>query len=270
MAKIESKSKSEWVALGKMTVSEFSQREVKKYRVDALASEFDPERIGRPVLSLRDGRYYIMDGQHRIAALKQWNGPGWEQVQIECQVFSGLDEAQEADIFLQLNDVLSVNAYDKFSKAVAAGREVETAVKKCVEQQGLVINYAAGANGLSCVSTLVKIYRRSNGQTLGRALRIIRDAYGDLGMEAVVVDGIAHLCQRYNGVLDEQKAKARLGEARGGVKGLVNRATDIKLRTGNSKALCVAAAAVDIINQGHGGKKLPSWWKVSDDVAIAK
>ena len=24
---------------------------------------------------------------------------------------------------------------------------------------------------------------------------------------------------------------------------------------------CVAAAAVDVINRGKGGKKLPSWWK---------
>jgi hypothetical protein len=41
----------------------------------------------------------------------------------------------------------------------------------------------------------------------------------------------------------------------------MNRARLAKNQTNASLNHCVAAGAVDIINRGKGGKKLPSWWK---------
>lgn len=264
MAKLERKSKIEFVALGDMRVSELSQRIYRDYWVDTLLLNFDPDLIGHPVLSFRDGVYNEVDGQHRIAALKKWIGPGWESVTIECQVFQNLSEGEETEMFLCLNHVLNVGAYEKFQKAVIAGRAVENAIKKVVEQQGLNISQSKTPGAIGSVSALLTVYRRSDGQTLGRALRLIRDAFGDDGFEAAVIDGLGHLCQRYNGTLDEQTAKKRLNNVHGGVKGLLNRATTIRLKTGNTKSLCIAAAAVDIINVGKGGKKLPNWWKGGD------
>jgi hypothetical protein len=52
-----------------------------------------------------------------------------------------------------------------------------------------------------------------------------------------------------------------LSSAHGGVKGLLNAAENLRNMTGNPKAHCVAAAAVNIVNRGRGGKKLPDWWK---------
>ena len=37
----------------------------------------------------------------------------------------------------------------------------------------------------------------------------------------------------------------------------------VRRQTGNQRGQCVAAAAVDIINAGRGGVKLPSWWSVA-------
>lgn len=262
MSRIERKSKIEFVALGKMQVSELAQREVRDYRVDALVSSFDPDRLGHPVLNFRSGRYFIMDGQHRIAAVKRWIGAGWEDSTIECQVFRGLSESDEAEMFLRLNDTLNVSAFDKFKKAVAAGRPTENAIDAAVLAQGLHISKRKTPGSVSAVSALVKVFKRSDAATLGRALRIIRDAYGDSGFDSFVIDGIGHLCHRYNGAIDEQSVKEKLGNARGGVKGLLNKANTIHLNTGNAKPQCIAAAAVEIINQGRGGGKLPSWWKV--------
>lgn len=263
--KAQRNCKIEFIPIGKMRVSELAQREARSYRVSALVADFDIDRLGMPVLNKRGAdEYYIVDGQHRIAAFKEWNGAGWEAVRLECQVFSGLSESEEAEMFLRLNDVLIVGAFDKFEKAVVAGRESETTVKKTVEAQGLTISKHKTPGSIGSVTTLLKVLRRSNASTLGRALRIIRDAYGDTGFEASVIDGVSHLCQRYNGVLNEQIAKDRLSSARGGVKGLLNRAVAMQLKTGNSKSMCIAAAAVDIINSGRGGKKLPNWWVDSD------
>src|SRR6266511_3200373 len=86
-------------------------------------------------------------------------------------------------------------------------------------------------------------------------------AVGDAGLESIVIDGLALLCHRYNGELDDARLVARLSGAHAGVNGLLNKAEVLRNQTGNPKGHCVAAAAVEIYNGGRGGKKLPSWWK---------
>jgi len=68
MAKIERKSRIEFVALGKIFVSELSQREIREYRVDALVSEFDIDRIGQPILNKRGDRYPIRAEDDRLSS----------------------------------------------------------------------------------------------------------------------------------------------------------------------------------------------------------
>ncbi len=268
--KSHSKTKREgtikMVPLGKMHVaSTHAQREkVNRSRVDYLLSCFDLDKFGTPVISHRYGEFYIIDGQHRVEAIKQWLGTGWETQEIECLVYENLSEAEEAEKFLSLADVLPVNRFDKFRVAVSAGRADEVHISKIVEGAGLCIARNKVPGAISCVGAMLRVYRRAGGNDLARALRIARDSYGDAGFGAMVIDGLGHLCQRYNGVLDEEVAKQRLGAIRGGVNGLLNKAEILHKQTGSTKAHCVAAAAVDIINKKRGGKKLPSWWKVQE------
>jgi len=259
--KVTSRSALEWVMLNRTKVSLHAQRELNPARVARLVADFDPELLEIPTLSLRDGCYYIIDGHHRIAALKEWIGPGWETQQLRCRVYRDLTEAQEAEFFDRLNDRLIVRAYDKYRVRVNAGRPIETAVEEEVHRADLVTSKSGGPGSIQAVNALVRVYCRTDGQTLGRALRIIRDAYGDVGFQGPVIDGIGLLCQRYNGVLDEDAAVQRLAGARGGLAGLLNRAEQERKQTGSAKSHSIAAAAVDLINQGKGGKKLPSWWK---------
>jgi len=261
--KIERPGKIQKVALGKMIVSDSAQRELKPRRVSALLKEFDIELLGLPVLNHRDGVYYIVDGQHRIAALKEWLGDGWEPQLIECRVHSGLTEAQEAKLFLELNNYLAVTAYDKFKTAVTAGLPTETAIKSIVEETGLSICRHKSENTISAVATLVKVYKRSGGDTLGRSLRIIRDAFPAAPFEAVVIDGIGRVCERYNGSLDDSLAVSKLGDVRGGMVTLLAKAETLHKQTRQNRGHCVAAAAVDIMNSKRGGKKLPSWWSAA-------
>lgn len=252
------------VPLGKMHVlSRHAQRsKLNEARVNYLLSHFDLDRIGLPVLNERsDGTYYILDGQHRIEALKRWLGEGWEKQKIECEAFIGLEESEESAMFLALNDTLRVSVFDKFKASVNAGFVDQVHIQKIVEGAQLCISTDHVPGAIGAVGTLEKVYRRADGDTLARTLRIIRDSFGDAGFRAQVIDGIGHLCQRYNGVLDENAAIERLAATRGGVNGLLGQAEVLHKQTGNAKSQCVAAAAVDIINAKRGGKKLPSWWK---------
>ncbi len=164
-------------------------------------------------------------------------------------------------MFLTLNDTLAVHAFAKFKVSVQAGRGAEADVDRIVRALGLRI--ARGGGGISAVGTLRRVYTRGGAATLAKALRIIRDAYGEAGLDGPVIDGIGLLCQRYDGQLEEDRAVERLSTAHGGVAGLASRAGQLRQATGNATAQCVAAAAVDLINRGTGGRKLPSWWKTT-------
>jgi hypothetical protein len=260
------------VPVGKMCTSRRAQRDLNPHRVDELVADFDLDQFGQPVVSWRDGHYYIIDGQHRVDALKRWLGKGWEIQKIECRVYQGLNEAEEADMFDRLNNVLIVSSYDKFKIRVTAGREAELAIAKVVKEENLVISRDEIPGAVSAVGTLVRVFNRSDAEVLARALRIIRDAFGDTGFKAPVIDGIGHLCQRYNGALEEKYAIEKLSVTRGGVNGLLGKAAVLHQQTGNSRSQCIAAAAVDIINAHRttGTKRLPSWWKAPKEEAVVE
>lgn len=256
--RVEREARLRWVPLALTAVSPLAQREINQARVDHIVATFDLEQIGTPTVNKRDGVWYVIDGQHRIEALR---AIGWGDQQVQCWAYEGLTEQEEAEKFLKLNDYLAVNALAKFRVAVQAGREVECDVDRIVRACGLVVTSDKVPGGIRAVGTLVRIYSRAGAAALRQTLHVVRDAYGDAGMEAAVIDGIGLFVQRYAAEMDVENVVTRLRGANGGVHGLLGKAENLRRATGNQKNHCVAAAAVEIVNQGRGGKKLPSWWR---------
>lgn len=259
--RVEREARLTWVPLGLTRTPTMAQRELKPGHVDHIAANMDLEQIGTPTVNKRGGLFYILDGQHRIEAYKQWLGEGWEGQQLQCWTYEGLSEEEEAETFLKLNDTLTVQAFDKFRIGLNANRVEEVEIAAVVAKASLTISQSRAEGSIGAVGTLRRVYRREGHAVLFRTLGIIRDAYGTPGLEAPVIDGIGLLCGRYNGELDTTQAVTRLKSVAGGLAGLMNRAYFTKNQTNAPLNQCVAAAAVDLINRGKGGKKLPSWWK---------
>lgn len=257
----------QWVPLGETRVNPSSQREFVQAKADKILAKFDPEHFGQPVLNHRDGVYYIIDGQHRIDALKRWCGEGWEEQQFSGWVFEDLSESQEADAFLVRNDAMAVNAFNKFRIAVNAGREDETKVAWIVQNKGLVISLDRNAdNSVSAVKTLLQIYLEFGPEVLSRTLEVIRDAYGKAGLEANVLRGLARVVARYGDDFRDDEAVLRLAKAYGGVGGVLNKAEKERKATNLPKIDCISAALVNAYNAGGrgqnlAGKSLKDWWR---------
>jgi hypothetical protein len=257
--RVERTARLQWVPISMMRVSARAQRDLNAARVTELAEHLDLERIGSPVVSYRGGYYWIIDGQHRIAAMKKTGHGGW---QVQCWTYHGLTESAEAEMFLALNDTLTVGAYARFKVAVEAGRPAQTDIQRIVHALGLRIGPDRAGGAIAAVHTLERVYGRKGGaQVLARALRIIRDAFGDAGLDAAVIDGISLVCARYDGQLNDPAFTAALARVAGGIHGLLGHAEVQHKQTRSSKASCVAAAAVDLANRRMRGRKLLSWWK---------
>lgn len=259
--KFKGHSEIKAVHFSKMKINPKAQRELNEAWVNAIFAEFDIDKMQTPHVNHRDGYYFIMDGHHTVEAAKRFLGK-WDDQTIDCRVYEGLTETEEADRYLALNNRKTADPFQKFKIAVEAGRETETAIKNIVISENMVIAKEKVKGQVRCVGTLTRVYKRDGADALGRALGIVRDAWGDPGMEAPVIDGIGLLCHRYNGNLNRNTAVESLRNMHGGVKGLIGAAETLRLRTGNSKNDCIAAAAVTAINRDRTGKtKLPTWWK---------
>lgn len=264
LASLESKAhKFMDVPLGEMIVSERAQRSLKPARVEQLLSNLSLDALGEPILSLRDGRYYIIDGQHRKQCLAEFLGEGWETQVIRCKVYEGLSEQDEARMFILLNTVLSVTPFDKFKVAITAGHSEETQIKQIVETCGLHISRTRSTPGaVSAIASLRRVHRLGP-KTLMFALKMATESYGDAGLESAIIEGFGQLFNRYSVALDDDVTIEALSHVRGGARGLLNAAQKRRSMTGNSLAICVAAEAVDVVNRHRKGKKLPSWWQLA-------
>lgn len=229
-----------------------------------LAATLELANLGLPVINHRDGVFWVIDGQHRIYALKE-NGFG--QDNVDCEVYENLTDVEAAGIFIGRNDSKTVPLFDKFHVACTAEYPRELAIRRAVETQGMKISRNKEEGCISAIGALGKVFDGAGGGktgevVLGQVVRTCRDAFASdpTGFDGSVIEGLGLIFNRYNGRTHEKDLASRLAQTQHGVRGLLRRAESQKERTGNQKAQCVAASIVEIYNKGSK-HKLPSWWK---------
>ena len=264
---VEKKTRNlQWVPLGKIKVSPVAQRPRNDNWVEELFNAFDPDLMGTPEVNERDdGFCYVMDGQHRIAVVKRWLGQGWENQCVQCWVTKELSEQEEAETYLTLNKQRNSNALNEFKIALVAQRPVELEIEAQLKDLNLCISRQAVEGAISCVGAVKRVHKKAGVEVLRKSLRMTRDAYGDPGLISPVISGMGLICQRYNGAVDEDILVKALSTVKGGIGALLGRAHQIKQKTGSPLAHSVAAGIVEICNRRRGGRKLPSWWKTTEN-----
>lgn len=240
-----------------------TQREFRKAHGDRIAADLDLNKLGYPIINHRDGIYWVLDGQHRLYALKS---NGFEKDVLDCEVYEDLSDAEMADIFLGRDARRAIPIYDKFHVSCTAGHRRERDIQRAVESNGLKISRTREDGGISAVGSLGRVYDRSGEVVLGQVARTIKRGFaGDpSAFDRSVIEGLGLVFNRYNGRTKEDDLATRLAALRQGARELLRKANGIRERTGNDKAQCVAAAVVDIYNRGTGPRskeRLPSWWK---------
>lgn len=260
-------SKIRPVPLGQMRVPPalVTQREFRRAHADRIIAEFDPNKLGYPIINHRDHIYWVLDGQHRVYAVKEFLGDGWKTQTIDCEVYDDLTDPEMAEIFLGRDARKAISPFDKFHVACTAGREPECGTRRVVEANGLKISRETKEGCVGAVSTLVKIRQRHGEMVLGQTLRTVKNGFGTPeAFDGSILEGVALVYNRYNGRTNEKDMAARLASLSHGPRGLLRRAESQRERTGNQKAQCIAATVVDIYNKGVGPRakdRLPSWWK---------
>lgn len=132
------------------------QRAAKNARVIKLAKRWNWLACGVLVVAKRGGRYYVVDGQHRLmAALKRS-----DIVELPCLIFESAEMREEAVAFRDANkERRPITAFEQWHADLVAGDEPTLFVNKLIESAGRTPAAAAKANTVRCLSSVVQAAR---------------------------------------------------------------------------------------------------------------
>ena len=155
------------------------QRPLDWRRVERLAQHLRPESLGTLLINQRpDGTYWIVDGQHRIEAMRQVYGEAFAWWAFLIHVAG---PAEEAAIFVEVNaEHARPTPGVLFQGRLIRGEPAALAIERAVIERGLSLHLTAGREGPNEVSTAVldEIYSKWGGER-------VRDAAGRLGSRSV-------------------------------------------------------------------------------------
>lgn len=200
----------EFLKLSDLIVDRY-QSQINYIRVKRIITNFDEEELQPIDVSYRDGKYYIVDGQHRVEACKQR-----KMLNILCKVHYGLAYEQEANLYYQLNNPenrRTPTANQRFKALLEAKDPIALSIKYIVENNGFILGLDNGKaiNKIICTATLTKIYKSIGSVGLDRVLRLSKTTW-DCILEAVdknIFMGIYYFTKTYgNEFWDGEFAKS--------------------------------------------------------------
>jgi hypothetical protein len=218
----------ELVMLTDVFIDKRFQRSLDPRRVEQKNATFDPKMIGVPVVNRRpEGRYSVVDGQHRIELLKMRDADS-----CLCQIV-GIDERDEPVLFVDLqNRRKDVHPYDRHRALVFARHDESLAIERILKAEGFhaASNATKKTGAISAIQVLYRIafgknstafpMTRNSGpgqpDALRFALRTIREAWG-LDADRVsrgrsMIEALAIIRNVYDDQIDEQRLLDKLSE----------------------------------------------------------
>lgn len=157
----QKKAKIETHPASSLVRDERVQRSIVDKRVRDIAKDLRFEGIGVVTVSRRkDGKCYILDGQHRVLALIE---AGHGDFKVTCRVMEGLTLAQEAALFRLLNNTRRPGAMDDYLKGIVEGDPECLAINAILKRNDLKVSMGAMNGTISCVDAIRKVYRAREG-----------------------------------------------------------------------------------------------------------
>ena len=185
------------------------QRTVKQQRVDEIVREWNDRKLTPVVVSFRDGKFNVVDGQNRIAAMRQMAGGG--DVIVPCMIYTGMTYEQEAELYAKLDKGKRPLTPRQHTKAlVESGSDAKIMEIKClVEEVGFV--WALGEPTgepfeIAPVRALINAYQLLGGETFARMLSLLAGAWQGMpnSLRASMLSGMALFVKTYEAELSDR------------------------------------------------------------------
>lgn len=188
------------------------QRNINTTFVQKIVSEFDPNKVDPVHVSYRDGKYYIIDGQHTVAALEIANGN--KPVDVICIVHKGMTYTDEANYYVEQYEKKHRHTYTEMTMArYEAGDKLACEIASKVKNVGGKLPYDKSAKTgmkIGAVKKVTTLYQKDSNNTV-LAIKCLVEAYKgrETSIPAEIIAGTMEFLRLY----DNQVLTSRLVEA---------------------------------------------------------
>lgn len=190
------------------------QSPVKESQVKKIVRNFDPKKLHTIVVNKRaNGLFYIIDGQHRVEALKELGAP-----MIDATIHEGLTVEEEAEMYYGINDRPSKTPNMKGKSSLAFNEPNAVEIDEAAYEVGLKIDYdkkKSGCDGyLIAYASLQDIHKKYGKDFLEIVLFTIKNSFGTESRfyQAYILRGVAQFISKYGRQIDFNHLTNRLNE----------------------------------------------------------
>lgn len=268
MSKATEEFTVEELAVNDLVIDRRVQREgLNRVKVREIVTEYNHGALGVVTVSLRTDRsLVIIDGQHRVEATRiVTDNVGL----IKCHVFRGLTLAEEAAMFLALNNTTKPPIIDKFKVLRSAEGVKGDAARDIAELLGAygfqISNVAANGN-INAVNVVVRLYELSRKldaepNLIVATILTISRAWGNdrFGTQGPILEGIGRMYAEYGSRLDLDHLISVLKDYQGGPRSLLGEARQLSALTKSKVSMAVAEILVTHYNKGRRSRSLEKW-----------
>lgn len=182
------------------------QRDLRRSWVDKIKARFDPRLLGTFTVAIVSGKPYLVDGQHRAAAMIELGEP-WASFRVPCVTFLASTVQEAAFVFEGLQRTLRMRMYDRFKATLLSGDSEASEIADIVQSCGCHLSLAMGSASATCaISALLDVYHGAgfglvNGtfpELLRRTISTIRAAFpDDHALTQAAILGVGRFLYRY-------------------------------------------------------------------------
>jgi len=238
-------------------------RPLSEGRLRVLRRDWDSMACSPLIISKRaDGSLFVVDGNHRrVIAFEKGIAS------LPAMIFSGLEQAREADLYTKLGTVLGQTPWTRFQSKLVAGDQGANNIVRIVEANGFVLDASGYQDArIQAVARIEWIYARGGPEGLDWTLSFLaiafdgqRESLGEMQLE-----GVFSFYLRYADRVERNDVAGMLGAA--GLNAWHDRAASIWGRVDVGKRSNTFGMAIaDMVNDSwrKKGKRvkdlLPAW-----------
>jgi hypothetical protein len=243
---------TEWCRVDELYIDQEVQRRLRPSHVRYLENAFDLDGVGVITVNERaDGAKSVVDGQHRVVALKNLDAGDWK---VKCDVYHGGDVAFERRLWRRLNKSVMSTPWEDFRSGLAYGDPECVEIAAIVGRYGFEVSDQTGDGRCAAVATLRRVYAAG---VLDDTFGILTASWGTTGEAAnsKLVDGIAILCAAHNGAIDRAALTTKLGKTTPAK--VIADGRLFKEFNGGSVPRAIARRVQDLYNRGRRTSQLP-------------
>lgn len=248
------KHTTDWIPFASLAFDGRYQRGIIPAKIKQLIRDWELNDVGIITVSIRGGKAYVIDGQHRVRAAMEL---GLGNTKVLCDVYRGLTIEEEARKFLSLNNANKITAVDRYKAGLVAQDRACIGVRDTLAKHGLGISSARSDGYVRCVTEVFRLYDNAP-ELLDEVCAALVEAWGTRAsaLERIPLAAMGVVLGRYNGELDRGALTKKLAKYRGGPAALAGDARGLADYKPISITRAAAEIIVDTYNKGRRAGQL--------------